>query len=525
MTRPDRLTAGLALLLAFAGPASAQDQPAAATAVTFEKDVQPVLKKHCLTCHNAERPRGELDLSTFAALSAGGASGPAAVAGKPDGSPLYTLAAHLDDPKMPPGKPKIPQRDLDVLKGWIAGGLVEKAGGAVAAQAPPAPPIKPTGGLVPAAAFPRPTAVTALAVSPAAPVAAVAGHKQVLIYDLAAAKLLGGLAFPEGEVHALRFSRDGAVLIAAGGVGGQSGQVVGFDAKTWRRLWAVGDEQDAVLAADLSPDKTRVVLGGPGRVVKVVAVADGKAVHTFRKPTDWVLSAAFSPDGLLVAAGDRFGGLTVWEAKSGKEFANLRGHVKGVTALAWRADGDVLASAGEDGTVRLWDLHAGAEAKKWEAHPGGVPALDWQRDGFLATGGRDGAVALWSAGGERASRVQTSNDVVLRVGLTPDGKQVVAGDAAGALRLVNADGRPAAPLPVPVVAKPAAVAAVPVPAPAARVAAALPPVAPAVSTLQQEVVEARKALAAAAAALKAAEQRLDKLEAELSKKAPAGGQP
>lgn len=508
-------------MAAVAGPATADDPKP--PAVTFEKDVRPVLKKHCLGCHNAERPRGELDLSTFAALSVGGVSGPAAVAGKPDASPLYTLAAHLDEPKMPPGKPKIPQRDLDVLKGWIAGGLVEKAGATAAtAQVPPPAPKTTAGGLVPAVPFPRPTAVTALAVSPAAPLAAVAGHKQVLVYDLAANKLLGGLAFPEGEVHALRFSRDGSVLIAGGGVGGQSGQVVGFDTKTWVRLWAVGDEADAVLAADLSPDKTTVVLGGPGRVVKVVAVPDGKVRHTFRKPTDWVLSAAFSPDGLLVAAGDRFGGLTVWETKSGKEFATLRGHVKGVTALGWRADGDVLASAGEDGTVRLWDLHTGTESKKWEAHPGGVLALDWPPNGLLATGGRDRAAALWTAAGERVTAHPWTPDEVLRVGLVPDGKSLVAGDAAGRVKLLRAGGSPAADLPLPV-AKPAPVAVVPVPAPAARVAAVVPPVGRAAVNVAEELAEARKALAAAAAALKAAEDRLNKLEAEINKTAPAAG--
>ena len=59
--------------------------------VTFEKDVKPVFRKHCVTCHNADRPRGELDLSTYAGLMTGGVSGKAAVAGKPDDSPVYTL--------------------------------------------------------------------------------------------------------------------------------------------------------------------------------------------------------------------------------------------------------------------------------------------------------------------------------------------------------------------------------------------------------------------------------------------------
>ena len=36
--------------------------------VTFEKDVLPLFKKHCVKCHNASSRKGELDLSDGAAL-------------------------------------------------------------------------------------------------------------------------------------------------------------------------------------------------------------------------------------------------------------------------------------------------------------------------------------------------------------------------------------------------------------------------------------------------------------------------
>jgi hypothetical protein len=78
-------------------------EPSAVAKVTFDKDVKPVFKKHCVSCHNPERPRGDLDLSSFAGVMAGGLSGKVAAAGKPDDSPLYLLPAHLGDPEMPPG--------------------------------------------------------------------------------------------------------------------------------------------------------------------------------------------------------------------------------------------------------------------------------------------------------------------------------------------------------------------------------------------------------------------------------------
>ena len=45
----------------------------------------------------------------------------------------------------------------------------------------------------------------------------------MLVFDLAAHKLLGALPFPEGDLFCLRFSKDGQTLLAAGGGGAESG--------------------------------------------------------------------------------------------------------------------------------------------------------------------------------------------------------------------------------------------------------------------------------------------------------------
>jgi hypothetical protein len=508
-TRPLALFA-LALLVAPAAPApgAADDTKSDAPKVTFET-VRPILAKRCAKCHTGERPRGELDVTTFGAVMQGGVSGKAVVAGKPADSPLYTLTAHLEDPKMPPNSPKIPQTELDALRKWIEDGLVEKAGTAAAATSV-APTAKVPDGITKAEPLPRATPVTALAVAPASPLAAVPGKKQVLVYDLATGKLLGGLPFPEGEVHALRFSRDGKLLLAAGGVGGQSGAVVGFEVGTWKRRFAVADDTDAVLAADVSADGTRVVFGGPGRVVKVASVPDGKVLHTLRKPTDWVLSVGFSPKGLLVAAGDRFGGLYVWEAKSGKEFAVLRGHTKAVTAIAWRADSDALASASEDGTVRVWDLHTATESAKWEAHPEGALDVTWHAAGALATAGRDGQLRVWDRAGKKVADLGPAGDAVLRVGFAPDAKAVVSGDWSGRVSVWPVAGGEPVHVALPLSPKAAAVALIPVPTPALPIAAVRPgpaPLAVGAAALQAELARKR-------AALKAVEDAAEKLKDE-----------
>jgi mono/diheme cytochrome c family protein len=86
--------------------------------VAFE-DLKVIFKKHCLTCHNSERPRGGLDMTTKTAILAGSDSGISITAGKATESLLYRLAAHLEAPHMPPNSPKMPDRDLEQIKIWI----------------------------------------------------------------------------------------------------------------------------------------------------------------------------------------------------------------------------------------------------------------------------------------------------------------------------------------------------------------------------------------------------------------------
>src|SRR5947209_18480925 len=90
-------TWSLALGLIFGGVSFAGAQPP-----SYVKQVKPFLAKYCVECHNPDKLRGDLDLSTVKALVAGGKSGAAFVPGKADESYLVTLTEGKDTPKMPP---------------------------------------------------------------------------------------------------------------------------------------------------------------------------------------------------------------------------------------------------------------------------------------------------------------------------------------------------------------------------------------------------------------------------------------
>jgi hypothetical protein len=449
-------TAGLlvaAFLTAAAGVAAAADAPPA-----FDSDVLPILREKCCSCHNADKKKGGLDLTSHGQAMAGGSSGEVIAAGDPDGSYLWQVVTHASEPKMPPESDKLSDAALDVIKRWIVAGAIDKAGGqpvarktsaialtAGAVAKPEGPPVMPprlpldvvTQGR-------RPTTVTALAASPHGEAAAIGGRKQVLLYHSGSLDFLGVLPFPEGVVKAVRFSRNGKLLLAAGGVAAKSGRVVVWDVATAARVAEVGEEFDEVLAADISPDQSLVAIGGPAKVVRLLATADGTVAGEIRRHTDWITALEFSPDGRLLATGDRAGNLHLWETRGTRDAGVLKGHTGPIAAVAWRPDGAALASASADGSVRLWDPKEAKQVKTWTAHAGGTESLAWFPDGRLATTGRDKRVKLWKADGSPEREMAALAEIGTRVAATADGTRILAGDWGGGVTVFTAaDGKPA----------------------------------------------------------------------------------
>ena len=427
--------------------------------VTFDEHILPIMKEHCAACHNADKSRGGLVVDNYTALMAGGSSGEVVKPGDADKSRLYLLAAHKATPPMPPKSPAIAAEKQETIQKWIAAGALENSGSkskiinkpkveialsAINKGKPDGPPPMPLAkvNIEPVVRSTRPGATTALASSPWAPLIAAAGQKQVLLYNSDSLDLAGVLPFPEGSIHVLKFSRNGSLLLAGGGRGGKLGRVVVWSVVTGERIFEVGDESDAVLAADISADQTQIAMGGPSKVVRVYSTKDGQLLREIKKHTDWIYSIEFSPDGVLMATGDRSSGLFVWEGFTGREYFNLRGHTAAITDISWRADSNVLATSSEDTTVRLWEMENGGQIKAWGAHGGGALCVRYARDGRLNTCGRDLVTRIWDQNGAQQKIFEAFPDVALKTTFSHDAARVIAGDWSGQLRVWNAaDGK------------------------------------------------------------------------------------
>ena len=419
--------------------------------ITYQENVAGIFRSRCGTCHNPDKQKGGLNLDNYGSAMQGGGSGKVIEPGNAQDSTLFLSVSHKEEPKMPPNAPKIPEAEIELIRKWIEGGALENSGSVATAKAKPkfefkldpaslgkpaGTPAMPDGvSTEPFVPHARPSAIVAMAASPWAPLVAIAGHKQVLLYRTTDYHLAGVLPFPEGAIYVLKFSRNGDLLLAGGGRDGQSGIAVAWDVKKGSRVFEVGKEYDVVLAADISPDHAQVALGGPSKVVRVYNTADGSLAQELRKHTEWIMAAEFSPDGVLLATGDRNNGLIVWEATTGREYFDLRGHQAAVTDVSWRLDSNVVASSSEDGSVRLWEMENGGNIKNFGAHGGGVASLRFAKDGRLLTTGRDRMVRVWDQNGGKQREFEPFGDLALEAVLSHDESKVISADWTGEVRV------------------------------------------------------------------------------------------
>ena len=97
-------------------------RPAGADALEFfEKEVRPLLARHCYACHSerAATVFGELRLDSEAALLRGGRSGPAVAPGDPQGSRLIQAVGYASPKLAMPPAGKLAEREIEALTEWV----------------------------------------------------------------------------------------------------------------------------------------------------------------------------------------------------------------------------------------------------------------------------------------------------------------------------------------------------------------------------------------------------------------------
>jgi hypothetical protein len=114
-------------LLSFASPAACAD---------FDSDVAPILRESCVSCHGPEKQESFLRLDSRELLLAGGMSGPVVVPGRSGDSQLVRHLKGAAKPRMPHEKPPLDPAQIAAIAAWVDAGAPGASGPAAVAGRP-----------------------------------------------------------------------------------------------------------------------------------------------------------------------------------------------------------------------------------------------------------------------------------------------------------------------------------------------------------------------------------------------------
>ena len=97
--------------------------------VDYTRDIKPLLKSHCYSCHGALKQEANLRADTAASLRKGGESGPALLAKEPvENHPIIRRITSADPAtRMPQESKPLSAAEIALLKAWVEQGAVAPA--------------------------------------------------------------------------------------------------------------------------------------------------------------------------------------------------------------------------------------------------------------------------------------------------------------------------------------------------------------------------------------------------------------
>jgi WD40 repeat protein len=410
-----------------------------AAEVSFEREVWPIFKRHCVGCHCAQKDKGGLRMDEAARLLKGGKTGELLVPGHPDKSLLISQVSG-DKPEMPENEPPLSPAKVRVLERWIAEGA--KIDGMPKAEVPPV--------LIPEIYGTAP-AVASVALSPDGRTGVVACRSEVVVIDLENEVPHRRLPTEFDLITHLEFSPDGRHLAVSGGSPQQFGGLQILETASWDRHAVRRLGSDTLFRARFSPDGKTIAVGGANGGIHLVPLADKGAPRQIELHSDWVLDVAFTPDGKKLVSGGRDKTTKVCSVEPLQLIRTVDQSKESILAVA--ANSKHAFSAGTGRSLNGYDFElalsgvelsgGGNDAKPvnkrdqytrvFEGQPEAVTALAMSGDyKVLAVASRASEVRVYDADTRtKKAALSKVSSPVLAVALNADGSRLLLGAKNG----------------------------------------------------------------------------------------------
>ena len=453
LSRAIATSAALAACLCWVPPSVAEepkDEKPADGAVSFFRDVRPILQVHCQGCHQPAKRMGEYVLTNMEGLVKGGESETAAIVpGKPDESYLVEQITAADgEAAMPKDKPPLSETQTKLIRQWIAEGAEddtpESVQATIDADHPPVYEAAPV--------------LTAIAFSPDDALLATSGYHETLLYKADGSELVARLVGQSERIESIAFSPDGKSLAVTGGLPGRLGEVQVWDVAARKLKYSLAVTYDTIYGVSWSTDGTKIAFGCADNTLRAIDAETGKQVLYQGAHSDWVLDTVFSTKGNYLISVSRDRSMKLVEVATERFVDNITsitpGALKGgLNAVDRHPKKDNLLIGGADGVPKIYKMLRTKKRqigddfnliKAYEAAPGRLYDVDFNADGsrFVVGSSLDGTgeVRIYETdSGKLLHKLQGQRGAVYAVSFSTGGKVVASAGFDGMVRLNDAE--------------------------------------------------------------------------------------
>lgn len=412
-------------------------QAHAEPAVSYHRQIWPILQAKCQGCHQPASPGGKLVVISYADFLKGGEHGAAFQSAHPDAS---IVLDYLTGKRtlMPKGGPALPVAEIALFRRWIAEGAKDDT-----------PAVKDPINATHPPVYSAPPVITALAYSPDGKVLAVSGYRETLLHHADGSGLVARLVGASQKIQSLVYSPDGTLLAAVGGSPARFGEIQLWDTKTNKEVSAVKSTFDTLFGASISPDGKKLGFGGADNSVRVVTVPECKEIMRLDNHSDWVFATTFSMDSKNILSAGRDQAIKLTLVDGGSFIDDINTHYSALRCLVRNPKADQVLCAGDDGIPRLYKIFR-TEArtmnqedhnlvKAFDKQPGVATAVAFAPDGLtIAVGSEAGVVNLYQvADGKAVGSMSGLGGTIYTIAFAPDGKQLAVGGFDGMVRLYD----------------------------------------------------------------------------------------